>query len=267
MVGAVGISGLLGFAGWECNALSAYQSEEQEEVWPMDRRLFLGSALAACAGGAMAGVTGARAQTTAAPPPPAAPPAAMTPPAATPPAAAPPPPTRIRGSIASVEGNTMTVNSRDGTKLTVTLNDPLTVATVTKVPLSSIKETDFIGTATRTDAAGKLIALEVLVFPEAMRGTGEGFYPWDLQAGSMMTNGTVKGAVKAAKGRELTVAYKDKSNTIEVPPNAPVVTFAPATKDDLKKGAKIFAVSPANADGTLKVSRVTVGTHGVAPPM
>jgi hypothetical protein len=234
----------------------------------MDRRLFLGSALAA--GGAMVGVMGARAQTTAAPPPPAPPPPAA-PPAATPPAATPaatpPPPTRIRGSIASVDGNTMTVNSRDGKKLTVTLNDPLTVATVTKVPLSSIKETDFIGTATRTDANGKLIALEVLVFPEAMRGTGEGFYPWDLQPGSMMTNGTVKGAVKAAKGRELTVAYKDKSNTIEVPPNAPVVTFAPATKDDLKKGAKIFAVSPANADGTLKVSRVTVGTHGVAPPM
>jgi hypothetical protein len=234
----------------------------------MDRRLFLGSALAA--GGAMVGVMGARAQTTAAPPPPAPPPPAA-PPAATPPAATPaatpPPPTRIRGSIASVDGNTMTVNSRDGKKLTVTLNDPLTVATVTKVALSSIKETDFIGTATRTDANGKLIALEVLVFPEAMRGTGEGFYPWDLQPGSMMTNGTVKGAVKAAKGRELTVAYKDKSNTIEVPPNAPVVTFAPATKDDLKKGAKIFAVSPANADGTLKVSRVTVGTHGVAPPM
>jgi hypothetical protein len=233
----------------------------------MDRRLFLGSALVAGAGGMM----GARAQTTAAPPPPAAPPPAAPPPAATPPAATPaatpPPPTRIRGSIASVDGNTMTVNSRDGKKLTVTLNDPLTVATVTKVPLSSIKETDFIGTATHTDADGKLIALEVLVFPEAMRGTGEGFYPWDLQAGSMMTNGTVKGAVKAAKGRELTVAYKDKSNTIEVPPNAPVVTFAPATKADLKKGAKIFAVSPANADGTLKVSRVTVGTHGVAPPM
>jgi hypothetical protein len=177
------------------------------------------------------------------------------------------PPTRVRGTIAALDGNTLTVSSRDGQKLAIVLKDPVTVATVKKVELSAIEPNSFIGTATRTGADGKLTAIEVLVFPEAMRGTGEGFYPWDLEPGSMMTNGTVKGAVKAAKGRELTVAYKDKSNTIEVPLNAPVVTFAPATKDDLKKGAKIFAVAPANPDGTLKVSRVTVGTHGVAPPM
>ena len=131
--------------------------------------------------------------------------------AQTPPAG---PPTRIRGTIASVEGNKMTVNSRDGKKLEVTLNDGFTVASVTKVELSAIKETDFIGTATRTGADGKMTAIEVLVFPEAMRGTGEGFYPWDLEPGSMMTNGTVKGAVTASSGRELTVAYKDKSNVV-----------------------------------------------------
>jgi hypothetical protein len=161
----------------------------------------------------------------------------------------------------------MTVNSRDGKKLEVTLNDPLAVATVKKVELSSIKDTDFIGTATRTGADGKLTAIEVLVFPEALRGTGEGFYPWDLEPGSMMTNGTVKGAVTASSGRELTVAYKDKTNTVFVPPSAPVVTFAPASKDDLKVGAPVFMVSPPNAEGKLAVSRVTVGKDGVAPPM
>jgi len=100
-----------------------------------------------------------------------------------------------------------------------------------------------------------------------LRGTGEGSYPWDLEPGSTMTNGTVKGAVMAAEGRELTIAYKDQSKTVFVPPSAAIVTFAPGSKDDLKVGAPVFMVSPASPDGTLKVSRVTVGKDGVAPPM
>ena len=190
--------------------------------------------------------------------------------AQTPPAA---PPTRVRGTIDSVTGNVMTVNSRDGQKVEITLNDPLTVVTVKKVELSSIKDTDFIGTATRTGADGKMTAIEVLVFPEAMRGAGEGFYPWDLEPGSMMTNGTVKGVVTATSGRELTVSYKDKatntekSNTVFVPSTAPVVTFAPAAREDLKPGAPVFLGATKNAEGKLAVSRVTVGKDGVAPPM
>jgi hypothetical protein len=206
----------------------------------MDRRVFLSTVLLAT-GGAVT----ALAQTT---PPPA-------------------PPTRIRGTIASVTGNMMTVNSRDGKKLEVTLKDGFTVASVKKVELSAIKETDFIGTATRTGSDGKMTAIEVLVFPEAMRGTGEGFYPWDLEPGSMMTNGTVKGAVTASSGRELTVAYKDKSNVVYVPPTAAVVTFAPAATEDLKVGAPVFMIAPHSDDGKLVVARVTVGKDGVAPPM
>jgi hypothetical protein len=225
----------------------------------MDRRLFL-----ATAAGFGASVLPAIAQTPPAatsPAPPAATPPA--PPAATPPA----PPTRVRGTIASLEGNVLTVNSRDGSKVEITLNDPFTVATVKKVELSSIKETDFIGTATRTGADGKMTAIEVLVFPEAARGTGEGFYPWDLEPGSMMTNGTVKGAVTAASGRELTVAYKDKSNTVTVPPSTPVVTFAPGARDDLKAGMHVFCIATKNPEGKLTAARVTVEKDGVAPPM
>jgi hypothetical protein len=170
------------------------------------------------------------------------------------------PPTRVRGTIAALDGNNLTVNSRDGQKLAIVLKDPVTVATVKK-------PNSFIGTATRTGADGKLTAIEVLVFPEAMRGTGEGFYPWDLEPGSMMTNGTVKGAVTAASGRELTIGFKDSSNTVYVPPTAPIVTFAPATRDDLKLGAPVFLIAMKNADGTLAAARVTVGKDGVAPPM
>lgn len=227
----------------------------------MDRRVFVAAGLLL----ATTGVT-AFAQT----PAPTMAPAAPAPAASMPPMA---PPMRVRGSIASLAGNVLTVNSRDGQKLEITLKDPITVATVTKVKLADIATNSFIGTATRTDKDGKLVALEVLVFPEAMRGTGEGFYPWDLQPGSMMTNGTVTGAVKFAKGRELTVSYKDKAtgtdktNTVDVPPSTPIVTFAPATAADLKHGAKIFCIAMKAPDGKLTAARVTVGTHGVAPPM
>jgi hypothetical protein len=241
----------------------------------MERRLFLATGLLLAASWA----TGFAQTTPAVPASPAAP--SASPPSASPPSASPPAtptpaaasPTRIRGSIVGLAGNVLTVNSRDGQKLDITMKDPVTVATVTREKLSDIQENSFIGTATRTDKDGKLVALEVLVFPEAMRGAGEGFYPWDLRPGSMMTNGTVKGTVKSAKGQELTVSYKDKAsgtdktNTVYVPPSAPIVTFAAATAADLKVGAKVFLAAMPGPDGKLTAARVTVGTHGVVPPM
>ena len=223
----------------------------------MHHRLILATAL----------LVGATAVTAVAQTPPAPAPAAATP------AAPATPPTRVRGKIAALTGNALTIDSRDGQKIEITLADTATVATVKKVELSAVGPDSFIGTATRTGADGKLTALEVLVFPDAMRGTGEGFYPWDLEPGSMMTNGTVKGAVTAASGRELTVSYKDKasntekSNTVDVPPGTPIVTFAPATRDDLKPGAPVFLIAMKNAEGKLTAARVTVGKDGVAPPM
>ena len=177
------------------------------------------------------------------------------------------PPTRVRGSIVGLQGNTLTVATRSGEKMDITLADPVTVMTVKKVDLASISPGSFIGTATRTNAEGKMTAIEVLVFPEAMRGSGEGHYEWDLEPGSMMTNGTVKGAVSAASGRELSVGYKDDAKTVHVADNAPVVTFAPATKDDLKTGAKVFLAAAKGADGKMTAARVIVGKDGVDPPM
>jgi hypothetical protein len=237
--------------------LSTRQSEEQEED-SMERRLFLAAGLLL----ATTGVT-AIAQTT--PAAPAAAPAVPTPPA--------PPPTRVRGSIAGFAGNVLTVNGRDGQKLEITLKDPVTVRTVTKQKLTAIGPNSFIGTTTRTGADGKLTAIEVHMFPEAMRGTGEGSRPWDLEPGSLMTNATVTGAVKAAKGRQLTLSYKDtasgavKTSTVDVPPSAPIVMFAPATAADLKPGAKVFVIAMKDPDGKLTAASVTVGTHGVVPPM
>ena len=177
------------------------------------------------------------------------------------------PPVRVRGTIAVLNGNTLTVNSRDGQKLEVALAETYTVATVKNVELGSIAAGAYIGVATKTGTDGKLTALEVLVFPEAMRGRGEGHYAWDLEPGSMMTNGTVKGAVIAASGRELSIGFKDSGNTVYVPPNTPVVTFAPAERVDLKPGAPVFLVAAKSAEGKLTADRVTVGKDGVAPPM
>jgi hypothetical protein len=177
------------------------------------------------------------------------------------------PPTRIRGTIAALDGQTLSINTREGSKVDVLLNDPLTVSTVKKVDLADIKPGTYVGIATRTAANRELQALEVLVFPEAMRGAGEGHYPWDLEPGSMMTNGTVTGAVQATSGRELSLSFKGDTNKIIVPPSVSIVTFAPAERSDLKPGAPVMFGATKNAEGKLAASRVTVGKDGVAPPM
>jgi hypothetical protein len=177
------------------------------------------------------------------------------------------PPTRIRGTIAGLEGQTLSVTTREGPKVDVLLNDPLTVASVKKVALADLKTNDYVGIATRAGANGELRALEVLVFPEAMRGASEGHYPWDLEPGSMMTNGTVTGTVEATSARELSLSFKGGSNKIVVPPDVPIVTFAPAERADLKPGAKVMFGATKNAEGKLAASRVTVEKDGVAPPM
>ncbi len=106
----------------------------------------------------------------------------------------------------------------------------MTVATLKRVDLAAIKPDIYVGIATRTAANGEQDAIEVVVFPEAMRGAGEGHYPWDLEPGSMMTNGNVTGTVDAKSGRELSVSFKNGSEKIVVPPGVPIVTFAPAAK-------------------------------------
>jgi hypothetical protein len=135
------------------------------------------------------------------------------------------------------------------------------------VPLASIAPGTFIGTAARPAPDGELQAMELLVFPESARGTGEGHYPWDLAPGSTMTNANVEAAVPATSGRELTLAYKGGSVKVRVPPDVPVVTPSPASLADLKPGATVFLSAMRAADGSLSTSRVTVSKDGVAPPM
>ena len=183
------------------------------------------------------------------------------------PAPAPAEVTRIRGTIDKVSDHELVIHARDGSTVNVTLMDPLTVATLKRLPLSAIKDNTYVGIASRTGQSGTAQALEVLVFPPAMRGAGEGHYAWDLEPGSMMTNAPVTGVVKAGAGRTLTLTYKDGTYTVHVPQRTQIVTFAPATRADLQPGRQVFVIAHKDASGNLAAPRVTVGTHGVNPPM
>jgi hypothetical protein len=177
------------------------------------------------------------------------------------------PPTRLRGTIAAIDGKTATIATREGSNVTVNLADNWGVLLVSPVTMADIKENSFVGIASLKGPDGTLNALEVLVFPEAARGTGEGHYPWDLQPESLMTNATVAGVASATDGQTLTLKYKDGTQAIKVKPGTPIVTFAPGDRADAKVGAKVFLGAAKGADGSLTASRLLIGKDGLAPPM
>ncbi|HWG03781.1 MAG TPA: hypothetical protein VG271_02090 [Beijerinckiaceae bacterium] len=177
------------------------------------------------------------------------------------------PTVRVRGTIEKVDGDVLTVHSREGDTLTIHLTPDYTVGTVIKASLADIKEGSFVGTSAVPQKDGTLKALEVHIFPESQRGTGEGFKPWDLTPDSTMTNATVTSSVNSVDGRTLMLTYKGGQKKVVIPPNVPIVMNAPAQRSDVVAGAP---VSIGNArkmpDGTLQASRITVGKDGVAPP-
>lgn len=177
------------------------------------------------------------------------------------------PPTRLRGTISAIDGKTAAIATRDGATAEVKLADNWSVALVAPLAMSDIKENSFVGVASIKGPDGSQNALEVLVFPEAARGSNEGHYPWDLQPESMMTNATVATVAAGGDGQTLTLKYKDGSQVIKVKPGTPVVTFLPGDRGDAKVGAKIFAGAAKAADGTLTVTRLLVGKDGLTPPM
>jgi hypothetical protein len=175
-------------------------------------------------------------------------------------------PARIRGDIVSLTGDTLTVHRKSGDTVKVALKADTPVAALKNIKLQDIKPGSFVGTAATTGTDGKLTATEVLVFPEAARGTGEGHYAWDLGPKSSMTNANVDQVVQGTSGRDLKLSYKGGNNSVTVPENVPVVTFAPATRDDLKAGKQVFVVATPNGSD-FAAQRVVVEKDGVKPPM
>jgi hypothetical protein len=176
---------------------------------------------------------------------------------------------RIRGDIVALDGLQLKLRSRSGEALTVTLAENYAVTSVVRIDLAAIKPGAFIGAASMPQRDGTLAALEVLVFPETMRGNGEGHYAWDLKPGSMMTNATVADVATVAKtrGRKLTLKYKHGEKTMLVPPDAPIVTFEPGERAALVPGAHVLLSATKQPDGKLTTARVLVGKNGLVPPM
>jgi hypothetical protein len=176
---------------------------------------------------------------------------------------------RVRGTVEAADGPMITVKSRDGqTSYRVKLTDNAVVRGIVKAALSDIKPNSFIGVTGMPQADGSQKAVEIHIFPEAMRGTAEGFRPWDLMPNSTMTNATVAQMVKGVAGDEITLKYKDGEKKIIVAPDAVIVTYVPGDKSELKPGAKIFiAAANKKDDGTLEAAAVSVGRDGITPPM
>ena len=177
------------------------------------------------------------------------------------------PPVRVRGTIERVDGAVYIIKARDGAELKITAAEKPQIAGIVKASLSDIKQGSFVGVTAMPEADGSLSALEVHIFPEAMRGTGEGHYPWDLQPKSTMTNANVEDVVSAVDGRTLTLKYKDGEKKILVPANIPIVSYVQGDTNDLKPGAKVFIVAVKQPDGTLQGRAWRVGRDGLTPPM
>ena len=174
---------------------------------------------------------------------------------------------RVRGTIEKADGNVLTLKSSDGAELKLTLTDNAMIVAVVKASMADIKEGTFLGSAAMPQADGSQKALEVHIFPEQMRGTGEGHRPYAPVPNSTMTNGSASGAtVAGVDGSTMLVKYKDGEKKIVVPPGAPIVRYEIGGKSDLRAGARFTVLAATKKpDGTFEASRINVGRDGVVP--
>ncbi len=175
---------------------------------------------------------------------------------------------RVRGTIASLNGQTLDVKGRDGGPIQVKLAEDVKVLAVDRKSMADVKQGVFVGITAMPLPDGTQKAVEIHIFPEALRGTGEGHRPWDLVPNSTMTNANIESAVASSDGQELVLKYKDGEKKFIVPANVEVVMFALAAVADLKPGEKIFVVAgKKQADGSILAPSIVVGRNGVNPPM
>jgi hypothetical protein len=174
---------------------------------------------------------------------------------------------RVRGTIESFDNQNLSVKSRDGTAMSMKVPESIRIQGLEKKSVADVKQGSFVGITAMPLPDGTQKVVEVHIFPESMRGTGEGHRPWDLMPNSTMTNANIETSVASADGQQLVLKYKDGEKKFIMPPNVEVVMFAPATVADLKPGEKVFLVAKKLPDGTLEPQFITVGHDGVNPPM
>jgi hypothetical protein len=177
-------------------------------------------------------------------------------------------PVRVRGTVEKLDGQNLTVKSRDGQSLTIALAANVIVSYLTKKTVADIKTGDFVASTGAKGTDGKLHAIEVRIFPENLRGAGEGQYPWDLKPDSIMTNATVGTITKSPQGNVLKVSYKGAESEFTIDPDTPV--YGTATDGDtslLKPGAAVFVIAQKQDDGKLVSARLYAEKDGIKPSM
>ena len=173
---------------------------------------------------------------------------------------------RIRGTIERIEGPVYVVKNRDGAELKLTVTDNPMFVAIVPAKMADIKQGMFVGSAGMMQPDGSQKAIEVHIFPESMRGTGEGHYDWDLLPKSKMTNANVEQAVNSVDGQVLSVKYKDGEKKLVVTPQTVVVTYEIGKREEIVPGTKIFvSAAKKQADGTLQTPRITYGRNGEGP--
>lgn len=171
---------------------------------------------------------------------------------------------RVRGTITGLDGNVLSVKTREGKDLQVELTEKAAVATAKATTLADLKAGTYVGVTTRKRDDGTLVALEVHTIPPT---APEGFMPWDLAPGTMMTNANLTSVAQITGGHELAVQYKDGAQKIVVPPGTPIVTTVAADRSFLKAGETVFFTANVGADGKMSTSaRIQVSRDGVKPP-
>jgi hypothetical protein len=178
-----------------------------------------------------------------------------------------PPMSRVRGMIESINGDLLIVKKNDGHNVTMKMTPNAAVTGVEKIALSDIAPGAYVGVTSVADSQGNQKATEVHLFPNSLRGAGEGTRPWDTAPNSSMTNGGLDKMVEGNDGRMLTVKYRGGEKQVVVTPETAVVKLVPGKRSDLQEGARIVAATARTADGVLETSRVSVGLDGLTPPM
>jgi len=177
------------------------------------------------------------------------------------------PPIRIRGTVEKLDGHTLTVKSRDGQSMVVTLADNVAIAYLVPKTMADIKSGDYLASTGLKGTDGKIHAIEVRIFPEAMRGGGEGQYPWDLKPDTVMTNATAGQITKTGDANVVSVTYKGTTSDYTIDPTTPIFAYGQGDTSLLVPGAAVFIVAPKKDDGSITAARVTAEKDGIKPPM
>jgi hypothetical protein len=174
---------------------------------------------------------------------------------------------RVAGTVDGVDGNKMTVHARDGQLVTVVLADNTAVFGVEKRTIADIKPGDFLASGGVKGTDGKIHAVEVRIFPETLRGAGEGQRPWDVKPDGVMTNATVGTVSQSPEGGVVHVKYKGGESEYTIGPEVPVLAYVAGDRTLLKPGAAVLTIADKKPDGSLTTDRVTAEKNGVKPAM